>query len=126
VLRWHRELIHLPIVGECRNVGVRISATSVRTILRRHHLGPAPRRSEPSCMHFLRTQAAGTLAGDFLTVDTGIRVGQAGHRVAFATAAQWVSRLVDAHHNGKLQDELTKLGRIPLIIIDLCRDRNYA
>ena len=39
---------YLRIVGECRRLGVRISATSVRTILRRHHLGPAPRRGGPS------------------------------------------------------------------------------
>src|SRR5947207_12132589 len=35
---------YLRIVGECRNRGVRVSATSVRRILRRHRLGPAPRR----------------------------------------------------------------------------------
>src|SRR5205809_1290204 len=28
------------IVGECRNLGVYVSATSVRRILRRHDLGP--------------------------------------------------------------------------------------
>ena len=43
---------------------------------------------------------------------------QAGHRVAFATAAQWVARLTDAHHAGTLQDELTRLGRVPLLVID--------
>jgi putative transposase len=41
-----------------------------RSILRRHHLGPAPRRGGPSWTQFLRTQAAGTLACDFLTVET--------------------------------------------------------
>jgi transposase InsO family protein len=61
---------YLRIVGECRKLRVRISATSVRTILRRHRLGPAPRRGGPSWTHFLRTQAAGTLACDFLTVET--------------------------------------------------------
>jgi transposase InsO family protein len=49
---------------------VRVSATSVRTILRRHGLGPAPRRGGPSWVQFLRAQAAGTLACDFLTVET--------------------------------------------------------
>jgi hypothetical protein len=49
---------------------------------------------------------------------SGIRACQAGHRVAFATAAQWVARLTDAHHAGRLQDELTRLGRVPLLIID--------
>ena len=53
-----------------------------------------------------------------LSTGLGIRACQAGHRVAFATAAQWVARLTDAHHAGTLQDELTRLGRIPLLIID--------
>ncbi len=53
-----------------------------------------------------------------LSIGLGIRACQAGHRVAFATASEWVSRLADAHHAGKLQAELIKLGRIPLIIVD--------
>jgi DNA replication protein DnaC len=53
-----------------------------------------------------------------LSTGLGIRACQAGHRVAFATAAQWVARLTDAHHAGTLQDELTRLGRVPLLIID--------
>jgi putative transposase len=61
---------YLRIVGECRKLGVRVSATSVRTILRRHHLGLAPRRGGPSWTQFLRAQATGTLACDFLTVET--------------------------------------------------------
>jgi len=61
---------YMRIVGECRKLGVRVSTTSVRTILRRHRLGPAPRRGGPTWAQFLRTQAAGTLACDFLTVET--------------------------------------------------------
>ena len=61
---------YLRIVGERRKLGVRVSATSVRTILRRHRLGPAPRRGGPSWSQFLRAQAGGTLACDFLTVET--------------------------------------------------------
>src|SRR4051794_15568981 len=61
---------YVRIVGECRKLGVRVSATSVRRILRRHRLDPAPRRSGPSWTTFLRSQAAGMLACDFLTVET--------------------------------------------------------
>jgi putative transposase len=61
---------YVRIVGECRKLGVTVSATSVRSILRRHRLGPAPRRGGPSWTEFLRTQAAGMLACDFLTVET--------------------------------------------------------
>jgi transposase InsO family protein len=61
---------YMRIVGECRKLGVAVSATSIRTILRRHRLGPAPRRGGPSWTEFLRAQAAGMLACDFLTVET--------------------------------------------------------
>lgn len=53
-----------------------------------------------------------------LATGLGIRACQAGHRVAFATAAQRVARLAEAHQAGRLTDELTRLGRIPLITID--------
>ena len=53
-----------------------------------------------------------------LAIGLGIRACQAGHRVLFATAAGWVARLADAHHAGRLQAELTRLGRYPLLIID--------
>jgi DNA replication protein DnaC len=53
-----------------------------------------------------------------LAIGLGIRACQAGHRVAFATAAEWVARLAAAHHAGRLQDEITKLGRIPLLVVD--------
>ena len=33
-------------------------------------------------------------------------------------AAEWVARLADAHHVGRLQAELTRLGRYPLLVID--------
>jgi DNA replication protein DnaC len=53
-----------------------------------------------------------------LAIGLAIRDCQAGHRVAFATAAQWVDRLAAAHHAGKLQAELIRLGRYPLIVVD--------
>jgi len=61
---------YLRIVGECRKLGVTVSATAVRNLLRRHRLGPAPRTSGPSWSEFLRAQAAGTLACDFFHVGT--------------------------------------------------------
>jgi DNA replication protein DnaC len=53
-----------------------------------------------------------------LSVGLGIRACQAGHRVLFATAAEWVARLADAHHAGRLQPELARLGRYPVLVID--------
>jgi hypothetical protein len=36
----------------------------------------------------------------------------------FATASEWATRLPDAHHAGRLQDELRRLGRYPLRVVD--------
>jgi DNA replication protein DnaC len=53
-----------------------------------------------------------------LATGLAIRACQAGHRVLFATASQWVARLADAHHAGQLQHELVRLARYPLLVID--------
>jgi DNA replication protein DnaC len=53
-----------------------------------------------------------------LATGLAVRACQAGHRVLFATASQWVDRLAAAHHDGTLQAELIKLGRYPLLVID--------
>ena len=53
-----------------------------------------------------------------LATGIAIRACQAGHRVLFATASEWVDRLAGAHHDGRLQDELRRLGRYPLLVID--------
>jgi hypothetical protein len=57
------------ICGEFRKLGIRVGATTIRTLLRRHGLGPAPRRSGPTWTQFLRAQAEGIVACDFFTVD---------------------------------------------------------
>jgi transposase InsO family protein len=61
---------YLRIRGELLKLGIRVSATSIRTFLRREGLGPAPRRGGPSWSEFLRAQAHGIVAVDFFTVDT--------------------------------------------------------
>jgi DNA replication protein DnaC len=53
-----------------------------------------------------------------LAIGLAIRACQAGHRVLFATASEWVARLADAHHAGRLQPELVRLGRYPLLVVD--------
>ena len=53
-----------------------------------------------------------------LATALGIRAAQHGHRVLFATATDWVTRLTDAHRAGRLPAELTKLRRYGLIIVD--------
>jgi putative transposase len=58
------------IKGELQHLGVSVSATTIRTTLRRHRLDPAPRRTTTTWRAFLRQQAAGIVACDFFTVDT--------------------------------------------------------
>ena len=53
-----------------------------------------------------------------LAIGIAIRACQAGHRVLFATAAEWVPRLAEAHHAGRLQQELVRLGRYPLLVVE--------
>src|SRR3989442_1229360 len=55
---------------EIRKLGIRVGATTFRTLLRSAGLGPAPRRTGPSWSEFLRAQAAGIVACDFFTVET--------------------------------------------------------
>jgi putative transposase len=58
------------IVGELKGLGVAVSATTVRNVLRRARLGPAGGRPGPSWRQFLQAQAKSLIAVDFFTVDT--------------------------------------------------------
>jgi len=58
------------IKGELLRLGIHVSATAIRTTLRRHGLDPTPRPTATTWRAFLRQQAAGILACDFFTVDT--------------------------------------------------------
>jgi DNA replication protein DnaC len=53
-----------------------------------------------------------------LGIAIAIRACLAGHRVAFATATEWVARLSDAKRSAALNAELRRLGFIPLIVVD--------
>src|SRR6202012_209894 len=53
-----------------------------------------------------------------LSIALGIRACLAGHRVIFRTATEWVALLADAQRQGRLDQELDRLERIPLLICD--------
>lgn len=53
-----------------------------------------------------------------LAIALGIAAARHGYRVLFATATDWVTRLTDAHRQGRLPQELGRLRRYGLIIID--------
>ena len=87
------------------------------------HLGTLDFIAEKGNVVFLGPPGTGKT---HLATGIAIRACQAGHRVQFATASQWVDRLAAAHAAGTLQAELTRLARYPLLVVDLCRHRNYA
>jgi putative transposase len=61
---------HRRISGELAKLGFRVSPTSIRRLLARARLKPAPRRAGPSWREFLRAQAASIVACDFFTVES--------------------------------------------------------
>jgi putative transposase len=61
---------HRRITGEVAKLGLRVSPTTIRRLLARAGLGPAPRDLGPSWREFLRAQAAGIVACDFFTVES--------------------------------------------------------
>ena len=63
---WGYRRIHGELVG----LGHHVAPSTVWSVLRRHGIDPAPRRSGPSWSEFLSAQAKGVLACDFLCVDT--------------------------------------------------------
>ena len=53
-----------------------------------------------------------------LAIALSIRACLAGQRVIFRTATEWVALLAEAQRQGRLEDELRRLERIPLLVVD--------
>ncbi len=116
------------IQGELRGLGIRVGATTIRSLLRRHGLGPAPRRDGPSWSEFLRAQAEGVLACDFFSVETAflhtlyilffIEVGTRRLHITKAT------RNPDAAFVTQQARNLCLAERLPTSVRFLIRDRD--
>jgi transposase InsO family protein len=124
---------YLRICGECAKLEMKVSATSVRNVLRRNGLGPAPRRGGPTWAEFLRSQAAGVLACDFFTVET---VGLTRMYVLFFTELErrfvWLASVTEhptgewvTQHARNLAMALgERTGRVQLLVRD--RDAKFV
>jgi putative transposase len=117
------------IKGELAKLGLRVSATTIRNLLRTSRLGPAPRRTGPGWTQFLRSQAQGVMACDFFTVETAwlqtlyvllfIELGSRRIHVSSSTAhpdAAWVTQ--------QARNLAMKLDDRPIAIRFLIRDRD--
>jgi DNA replication protein DnaC len=53
-----------------------------------------------------------------LSIALSVQAARRGYRVLFATAQEWVQRLAKAKKQGRLDEELERLSRYPLLIVD--------
>jgi len=119
--------------GELLKLGHRVSNSTIRRVLRRKRIGPAPRRTGPTWSEFLRAQAGAVVACDFLTVDTarlGVlyalcswRSARAASVFANCTAhpdAAWVTQQMR-----NVTWELTELGQ-PIRFLIRDRDAKFS
>jgi putative transposase len=122
---------HRRICGELAKLGFDVSPTSIRRLLARARLDPAPRQSGPSWREFLRAQAASVVACDFFTVESVfLRRYHVLFFIAHASRRVWLAGCTTNPTGGWVSQQARNLGldfaeqRFRFLIRD--RDSKYS
>jgi putative transposase len=117
------------IQGELLGLGIQVGASTVRRVLKRLRIPPAPQRDHPTWRRFLRTQAATTLACDFFHVDCAVTLRRVHVFLVLEVGTRHVHVLgVTAHPDGawtvqQVRNLLMDLGEHANRFRFLIRDR---